>query len=113
MTKAIFKKQDGLYVNLEVKGHSGFASSGSDIVCAGISTAVIMSINLIDRLMPNSFEVIQDEAVGYICLKNILYSKMDESLINNIQIIFDNLYETLLDIQANYQNHLKVKIENN
>lgn len=113
MTKAVVKEKEGLVSSLEVKGHTGYATSGSDIVCAGISTAVIMSVNLLDKLIPNLFEVIQDDAEGYICLKNINYSKMDDVEIDFVRKIFDNLIEILQDIQANYQNHLKVKVESN
>lgn len=113
MTKAVVKEKEGLVFSLEVKGHTGYATSGSDIVCAGISTAVIMSINLLDKLIPNLFEVIQDDAEGYICLKNIHYSKMNAVEIDFVKKIFDNLIETLEDIQANYQNHLKVNVEKN
>lgn len=113
MTKAVVKEKEGLVISLEVKGHTGYATSGSDIVCAGISTAVIMSINLLDKLIPNLFEVIQDDAEGYICLKNINYSKMNAVEIDFVRKIFDNLIETLEDIQANYQNHLKVNVEKN
>ena len=112
MTKAVFRKKEGLYINFEVNGHASYADSGNDLVCAGISTAVIMSINLLDKLIPDLFEVIQDDAVGYICLKNIEYSKMSAYDISIVTKIIDNLIETLESIQANYQNHLKVKIEN-
>lgn len=111
MTKAVVKKKEGLYDSLEVKGHAEFSTSGSDIVCAGISTAVIMSMNLLDKLIPNLFEVIQNDAEGYICLKNMNYSRMSDVEKEFVQIIFENLIETLQSIQANYQNHLKVKIE--
>ncbi len=111
MTEAVVKKKEGLVYSLEVSGHAHYATIGSDIVCAGISTAVIMSINLLDKLIPNLFEVIQDDAEGYICLKNINYSRMSNELIKIVDAIFDNLIETLKSIQANYQNHLKVKIE--
>ena len=99
MTKAVFRKKEGLYINFEVNGHASYADSGNDIVCAGISTAVIMSINLLDKLIPDLFEVIQ-------------YSKMSTYDISIVTKIIDNLIETLESIQANYQNHLKVKIEN-
>lgn len=111
MTEAVVKKKKGLYDSLEVKGHTGFSTSGSDIVCAGISTAVIMSVNLLDKLIPNLFEVIQNEAEGYICLKNIQYSRIQDVQKEFIQFIFENLIETFESIQANYQNHFKVKIE--
>lgn len=113
MTRAVFKKREKLYDSFEVKGHAEFATFGSDIVCAGISTAVIMSVNLLDKLIPNLFEVIQNDAEGYICLRNIQYSKMDDVSKKDVQLVMDNLVETLQSIEANYQNHLKVKIENN
>lgn len=113
MTHAVVKEKKGLVYSLEVKGHTGYATSGNDIVCAGISTAVIMSINLLDKLIPNLFEVIQDDAEGYICLKNIQYSKMNAVEIDIVIKIFDSLIEILEDIQANYQSHLKVKVEKN
>lgn len=112
MTKAVFRKEKKLYINFEVNGHTGYADSGTDIVCAGISTAVIMSINLLEKLIPGFFEVIQDDAAGYICLKNINYSKMSAYDVLVVTKIIDNLVETLKSIQANYQNHLRVKIEN-
>lgn len=112
MTKVILFKKEAHFIGLEVKGHAGYANKGSDIVCAGISTAVCMSINLLDKFIYNRFELIQDEAVGYICLKNFDYSSLTDIQVEIVTQIFINLLETLQDIEANYQNHLKVKIEN-
>ena len=112
MTKAILFKKEAHFIGLEVKGHSGYADKGSDIVCAGISTAVCMTINLLDKFIHGHFELIQNEAVGYICLKNFDYSSLTDIQVEIVMQIFDNLLETLRDIKANYQNHLEVKIEN-
>lgn len=112
MTKAILLKKEAHFIGLEVKGHSGYANKGSDIVCAGISTAVCMSVNLLDKFIHGHFELIQDEAAGYICLKSFDYSSLTDIQVEIVTQIFMNLLETLQDIEANYQNHLKVKIEN-
>ena len=37
-------------VTFEIKGHAEYARSGRDIVCASVSTAVILTENLIDNL---------------------------------------------------------------
>ncbi len=113
MTKATFRKKEDLWTGFEISGHSGYSSSGSDIVCAGISTAVIMSINLIDKLIPNSFEVIQDEKKGYISLRNIDYLKVTNETKDTLNVIFETLVETLESIEQDYPKNLKVKIENN
>ncbi|MCM1514098.1 MAG: ribosomal-processing cysteine protease Prp [Anaeroplasma bactoclasticum] len=112
MTKAILFEKESHFIGLEVKGHSGYANKGSDIVCAGISTAVCMSVNLLDKFIHGHFELIQNEAVGYICLKNLDYSSLTDIQVEIVTQIFNTLLETLRDIEANYQNHLKVKIEN-
>ena len=42
MTRAVlFEDAAGRITGVSVKGHSGYAEEGSDIVCAGISTLLI------------------------------------------------------------------------
>ena len=79
MTKAVFKKQNGLWTSLEVSGHSGYSTAGSDIVCAGISTAVISSVNLLDKLIEGCFDVNQNEEDGYVSIYNLDYQNIEES----------------------------------
>lgn len=45
----LYFKKGNLY-RFQVAGHAGYAESGSDIVCAGVSTLVINTINSIDEL---------------------------------------------------------------
>ena len=40
---------DGKITQFCVKGHSGYAESGSDIVCASISSAVWLTVNGIEK----------------------------------------------------------------
>lgn len=61
MTKVVFKKENGFWSRLEINGHDNYANFGQDIVCAAISTAAIMSINLLERIIPNRFEVFQND----------------------------------------------------
>ena len=101
MTTCIVKKEKDEAV-LEVKGHSGYANYGEDIVCASISTACIMSANLIDKLN-----------LGY----NILdlkvsdgYFKINLNIVDEtVNGIFDNLIETLNELSNQYPKHLKIK----
>lgn len=109
MTKAIFKYSNNLFKSLEVSGHSGYQKSGSDIVCSAISTAVFTTINLIDKKYDKSFyHIIQNEDDGYLFFEMIKYEDIDF-----INLIFDNLYDMLLDIKKDYQKFLQVKKENN
>ena len=47
MTKIIVKYDKSLCSFIELSGHAGYARSGYDIVCSGITTATYTSINLI------------------------------------------------------------------
>lgn len=43
------KDAQGKIVRITVKGHSGFAEKGEDIVCASVSAAVWMTLNGIEE----------------------------------------------------------------
>ncbi len=47
MIKAVFYKKNGLFIGFDVSGHANYAKSGKDIVCAAVSSAVMLSTNLI------------------------------------------------------------------
>ena len=113
MTNVVLKKENGFWIRLEIYGHADYANFGEDIVCAAISTSVIMSINLLERVIPNHFVVSQDDKKGYICLKNICYNDINDEKFIFINQIFENLKDGILEIQAKYPKNLNVKIENN
>ena len=87
---------------VEVKGHAGYANSGHDIVCASISTACIITANLIDKLdlRYNILDLVCEE--GYFRLQ---VNTTD----NTTARIFDNLVETLESIKEQYPKYLKIK----
>ena len=44
-------------VSFTVKGHSGFAEEGSDIVCAAVSSAAIMTVNTVTEILGEKGDV--------------------------------------------------------
>lgn len=50
MIKALFKTRGGSFSGFDISGHSGYAESGSDIICAAFSTMV----NLVTRILDES-----------------------------------------------------------
>ena len=71
MTKITFFKKDGMYTGFSVSGHSGYAQSGEDIVCAAISVLTINTVNALDEINHEELQVAQDEETGYL-LMNLL-----------------------------------------
>ncbi len=66
MTTVKFFSEDNIIRGFEIKGHSGFADKGEDIVCAGISSASIMAANTVTDVIGADASVIVED--GYIRL---------------------------------------------
>ncbi len=45
MITASFSKKNGKFYKFRISGHSGYAESGSDIVCAAVSSMAMLTIN--------------------------------------------------------------------
>ncbi|MBE6138017.1 MAG: ribosomal-processing cysteine protease Prp [Erysipelotrichaceae bacterium] len=97
--KVVYKINEAV---IEVSGHADYAKHGSDIVCASISTACIITANLIDKLdlRYNILDLVCEE--GYFRLQ---VNTQDETTLG----IFENLVETLESISGQYPKHLKLK----
>ena len=49
------------FVSVRVSGHAGFAPEGSDIVCAGVTSVVMLTANAITEILGESGRVTQGE----------------------------------------------------
>lgn len=86
---------------IEVKGHANYSVYGTDIVCASISTALIFTANLIEKLNLgyNIIDLVCEE--GYFRLQ----VKTTDFTTN---AIFENLEYTLEEISKEYPKNLKL-----
>lgn len=50
MTTAFLGLKDGKTAGFSISGHSGFAPSGKDIVCAAVSSAAYFAANLLSEI---------------------------------------------------------------
>lgn len=70
MTKVnLLTLANGDLVGFRITGHSGFADSGSDIVCASISSAAYMTANTITEIIKVSAEIDVNEVDGGMLLR--------------------------------------------
>ena len=101
-------KDGGSIKEINVKGHSGYDVEGRDIVCSSVSTVVIITANLLEKLNID-FECISDENVPVISLriKNV-NSKDQLDLVNTI---LENLVDNLSKVQEEYNKYLKIIIK--
>lgn len=62
MIRAVFHRAGNGFCSVTVSGHAGFARHGSDIVCAGVTSAVQMAANGITEVLraPAQVDVRED-----------------------------------------------------
>ena len=85
---------------LVVTGHAGFANNGFDIVCASVSTAVMMSINQIE-IFGLSDNIKTEIKEGYCSIDVVI----DNDIITKV---ISNLIYTLKDLESQYSKFIKI-----
>ncbi len=94
-------KRDKSINEIRIVGHAKYDIYGKDIVCAGVSSALITTVNACLRFDEDSIEFNEE---NNFFLRNI---KQDE--ITNI--LLENLVEVFKSIQDKYKENIKVKEE--
>lgn len=67
MTKIrIYKDSAGSYKGFQCRDHAGSGEYGFDIVCAAISVLTINTVNSLEQLTKDTFDLTQQEELGLI-----------------------------------------------
>ena len=92
----IYRNQESAFTGFCCDGHAGYADAGEDIVCAGISTLVINTVNSIELLTETTILSDADEADGTIDV-NFPYGCDSQA-----KLLVDAMILGLQGIQTNY-----------
>ena len=57
MIRTVFRLHENRLTGFTVKGHSGTAARGSDIVCAAVSSAAYMTVNTLTEIVNAQTEI--------------------------------------------------------
>ncbi len=83
---------EGRILKFTVDGHSGFAQSGEDIVCASVSSTVWMTINGIEK--QNLAKLSYKESDGFVdCTISEIRSEGADVLLNALVMFIKELAE--------------------
>ncbi|MGI6781957.1 MAG: ribosomal-processing cysteine protease Prp [Acholeplasmataceae bacterium] len=85
--------------SITVSGHALFAPYGEDIVCAAVSTAIIMTINAIEKLN-EKHNIKVDLKEGYVKITVL-------NLTDVVKGLLENLTYSLADIECQFPKYLK------
>ncbi len=109
MIKAVFTAADDnseKLIGFTVAGHSGSAEKGQDIICAGVSSAVMLTINTITDFIGAIAEVdVSPDKEGYASL--LLTAPYSEQAVTMIKSFFAHL--TILEEEYG---HISVRLKN-
>ena len=112
MTTVRFYKTNGIYYGFEEKGHTGFAESGEDVLCAALSAMTMLLINTIECSYDSMVDYTIDEKTTDIKLiaKSALpkYEK-DEKKQYAVSGLIQAYFFQLMDLVEEYYEFLDVK----
>ncbi len=105
------EKQKSNIIAIEATGHSGYAESGKDIVCAAISTLTQSLINGLIQVVRIKPEYVIDEKAPrlYVALPKGLKQEQMELC----QILMKSTYNSLKDVSVGYPEFIKLKEKQN
>jgi len=101
MITVIVEKDKEKISLISIMGHSGYDESGKDIVCSAVSTATILTVNLIEKLSLK-YEFVEDE-------KNTSMKIINLDTSDLMQNILENLVYNLKQIAKDYKKFVKIK----
>lgn len=87
-------------IKIDVSGHSGYDDIGKDIICSSVSTAMYVTIGIIQKINPHHKYLENDKNA-----QMILEIKKSDSFTN---IVLENLIEILESIAKDYSKFLKI-----
>ena len=104
MTRCEFFTEDDRITGFSVSGHSGYAESGADIVCAAISAVVTMAEATINDVCGAKAKVrVKDEDARVTLL---LPTSCDEE--ETVQAVLSGMLVTLLSLKEEYPDYIEV-----
>ena len=112
MTTITFYKADGIFYGFEEHGHTGFAESGEDILCAALSSMTMLIINAIEVSYASTVDYTIDEKTSDIRLiaKAALPEfEEDERKRYAVSGLIQAYFFQLMDLTEEYYDYLDVK----
>ncbi|MBP5835743.1 ribosomal-processing cysteine protease Prp [Candidatus Phytoplasma meliae] len=94
------KKDNHQIIAVEILGHANYAPKGLDIVCASVSTAIIVTLNSLEILG-------YQKDISYVLQENFFHLDVLSFHNKNLLLLLDNLEYTLDNLNTQYQKHFQ------
>ncbi|MEK3731402.1 MULTISPECIES: ribosomal-processing cysteine protease Prp [unclassified Paenibacillus] len=105
ITVHILRLDDNRIHGFKVEGHAGYADPGEDIVCAGVSSITVGTVNSIEALTGTVMRTRMKN--GF--LSASLPSVVEESAASQVQLLLESLVVMLQGIADSYGEYIQIQ----
>ena len=110
MTEILLKKENGIIVSGKVKGHSGYAEEGSDIVCSAISTLMETLANGLTEVVKADVEIKVDETIPHL---SVTSNEKDQEKCKYAQVLMQSTLLGIKGVAQEFSKFIKIKEKQN
>ena len=111
MINVTIVKSNNKIITIEATGHSGYSESGSDIVCASVSSLTQALINGLIEVVKINPKYVIDEDIPHLSVTLPKDLRDEES--KYAQVLMRSTYLALKDIASSYSKFIKIKEKQN
>jgi len=108
MTNVTVYKPNDKFLSVEISGHTGYSESGSDIVCAAISTLAQSTLLGLKKVVGLKIKEIKNEKKGYLSFR--LPEIMSETQEVQAYCLTDTFEESLKDLVSGYPEFIQMEV---
>lgn len=109
MTHAVFTVKDDRIIRVECQGHTGYAPSGEDIVCAAVSSILQAAVLGVMQVAKAKVHYRTDPRKGW--LEISIQDGQDASVLHDVHVILETALVGLQDLAASYSQFVKVEVK--
>lgn len=102
---SILRDRDNGIAGFKVSGHAGYADPGEDIVCAGVSTVTVGTVNAIEELTGT----VMDAEMKRGFLNAVLPVDADSGKASQVQLLLSSMVVMLKGIEGSYGKYIQIK----
>ncbi|TYP73845.1 ribosomal-processing cysteine protease Prp [Paenibacillus methanolicus] len=97
--------EDNRIVSFAISGHADYAKRGKDIICAGVSTVSVGTVNAIEEL--TGVELPASMRSGW--LQSEIPLQADDTVNERIQLLLESMRVMLASIAVSYGKYVEVR----
>lgn len=110
MTKVEFFKCGDDFYGFSLKGHTGYADYGKDIVCASLSSIAQNTVLGLTQVLGLNCVVERSDKKGILTLR--LPKVMDKDKFASAQVLIKSMYLSISQIEKGYPSNITMEVKN-